>query len=116
VERIIQTKAIPCLLIQTNLKFTADQIELVYNVYERATSEGISCLKPILELLQTPAQVLQIKDLIQYLDSADRIKHIFGIHLPADYSGLREYGSMEIMDRLRKLNHAKRKENISEGC
>lgn len=113
VVKIIEKKAIPFLLIETDLGFSVQQIEDAYTPYFNASAEGISCLKPILDLIDNPAEVCQIKYLIEHLESTERIKHIFGVNLNQDYTGLKEYGQSEIMDRLRKLNHVKREENIS---
>jgi hypothetical protein len=115
VSKIIQQKAIPFLLIQTDIDTSEKTILAQFNSYLNATSDGVTCLKPILELLKTPVEIKQIKDLMNYLESLDRIKHIFGVNLKNDYSGLQEYGQAEIMDRLRKLNDVKRKEYISKS-
>lgn len=115
VEKIVQKKSIPFLLIETNMVFDLPELENAYNKYFQASAHGVSCLRPILDLIKTPSEIEYLKHLIHHLESTERIKHIFGINLNADYSGLKEYGQLEIMDRLRKLSHAKREENISEG-
>ena len=116
VEKIIKNKSIPFLLIETKHIFSPEEILQTYLVYENASHEGVSCLKPMLDLLQTPPEIIQIKHLIEHLESTEKIKHIFGLNLKPDFSGLPEYGQKEISDRLRKLNHAKRRKSISTSC
>lgn len=115
VQQLVLNKKIPFLLISSDVLVESEELTSIYNSYSCANAEGISCLKPILELFDNPSGVNQLKDLISYLESTERIKHIFGIHLNPDFIGLKEYGQEEIKERLRKLNHVKRGQNFSES-
>jgi hypothetical protein len=109
VNGIIIRKSIPTLLISSDISMETIKLAHAFDAYDLASADGVSCLQPILDLLKTPSDIKQIKDLIFYLESQERIKHIFGVNLKADYSGLLEYGQKEIKERLLQLNHVKRR-------
>ena len=103
VASLVDYKRIPFLLIETDLEIDLIKLNHVFCNYSSASVETATCLTPILELVDFPNEVCQLKDLLVYLDQKERIKHIFGVHLPSGYSGLKEYGRNEIQERLRKL-------------
>lgn len=113
VAALIDSKKIPFLLIETNIALKENDLFDVFSKYQNAGFNNSTCLSPVLEVIGFPDAVNQLKDLIEFLERTDRIKHIFGIHLDEDFKGISDYGPEEIRERICKLRNAKRKENIS---
>lgn len=95
--------AIPVVLVE----IPGDVIQLdsitVFSKYERAI-DGITCLRPIREVMKLDSKVGQLADLLIYLEANQLICQVNGLNLPEGYVGIPDYSMEEILDRIKLLN------------
>ncbi|WP_300665839.1 hypothetical protein [Fluviicola sp.] len=94
---------IPLVLVE----IPGDNIQLdpisIFSKYERAV-DGITCLRPIREVMKLDSNVGQLADLLIYLESNKLIRGVNGLNLPEGYGGIPDYSMEEILDRIKLLN------------
>ena len=75
----------------------------VFSKYERAI-DGITCLRPIREVMRLGESINQLADLLIHLESNKLIVQVNGVNLPEGYVGIPDYSMEEILDRIKLLN------------
>ena len=109
ITKLLSTKKIPTLDIKTSENSIKNRhLETVFEKYQKANSDGLTCLTPITEIYFSETQDLILLELLNLLNEAGVVETIFGINLPADYSGIPAYSRSDIQNRLYQLTHAKR--------
>ncbi len=109
ITKLLSTKKIPTLVIKTSENSIKNrQLETVFEKYQKANSDGLTCLTPITEIYFSETQDLILLELLNLLNEAGVVETIFGINLPADYIGIPAYSRSDIKNRLYQLTHAKR--------
>lgn len=105
--RTIERKKIPTVAIEFELEVSLTDIETIFSRYEYASSNESTCLEPIKNVFSSP----EVTNLAEFLKFNEvNIRDTFGFHLPEDYVGIRNYGIIEIQNRLAQLENGKRKE------
>lgn len=106
---LLKTKKIPTLIIKTSENSIKNRhLETVFEKYQTANSEGLTCLTPITEIYFSETQDLILIELLNLLNEAGVVETTIGINLPADYKGIPVYSRQDIQIRLFQLNNAKR--------
>jgi hypothetical protein len=107
--KLLKTKKIPTLIIKTSENSIKNRhLETVFEKYQTANSDGLTCLTPITEIYFSETQDLILIELLNLLNEAGVMETIFGINLPTDYKGIPAYSRQDIQNRLYQLRHAKR--------
>lgn len=115
VENIIslaKSKSIAMICVELKHDFYAFDLSRVFDAYYIAASDASTCLSPIKDLLELP-DVQQLSELLQKLEENNTLGEIFGMNLPSGYDRIPEYSSLEIQQRLIKLENAQRKTSLS---
>lgn len=94
---------IPLVLVEIPESVIQTDPTAVFSKYERAI-DGITCLRPIREVMKLESSVNQLADLLIYLESNDLINQVNGLNLPEGYVGIPDYSMEEILDRIKLLN------------
>ena len=109
ISKLLKTKKIPTLIIKTSENSIKNRyLDIVFEKYQTANSDGLTCLTPITEIYFSETKDLILIELLNLLNEAGVVENIFGINLPADYKGIPAYSRQDIQDRLYQLKHAKR--------
>ncbi len=109
ISKLLKTKKIPTLIIKTSENSIKNrQLETIFEKYQTANSDGLTCLTPIIEIYFSETKDLILIELLNLLNEAGVMETIFGINLPADYKGIPAYSRQDIHNRLHQLKHAKR--------
>ena len=107
-SKLLKTKKIPTLIIKTSENSIQKRnLNAVFEQYQTADSEGLTCLTPITEIYFSERKDLILIELLNLLNEAGVVETIFGINLPADYKGIPTYTREDIQQRLLHLKHAK---------
>ncbi|MNU76631.1 hypothetical protein D3C71_661880 [compost metagenome] len=96
--------AIPLVLVEIPEHVIQADPTVVFSKYEQAI-DGITCLRPIREVMQLESNVNQLADLLIYLESNELINQVNGLNLPEGYVGIPDYSMEEILDRIKLLNN-----------
>lgn len=75
-----------------------------FSKYEKTIPGKVTCLNPLKDIFGDLSSE-RIKDLLVFLESKNLIEQSLGWQLPADFSGIPEYGSEEIHRRLEILSN-----------
>lgn len=94
--------AIPLVLVEIQKEVISLEPIAVFSKYERAV-DGITCLRPIREVMKLGENVNQLADLLIYLESNKLIYQVNGLNLPEGYVGIPDYSMEEILDRIKLL-------------
>ena len=113
VLQLIESKKIPALLIKVDSEISQKNLFQLYQCYDKVVTEKNTCLSPIIELFKCESTVYKLSELLKYLTVSHKIETVFGLNLPQGYSCLPTYSKEDIDIRLRKLENAKSKKNIS---
>ena len=109
ISKLLKTKKIPTLIIKTSENSIKNrQLETIFEKYQTANSDGLTCLTPIIEIYFSETKDLILIELLNLLNEAGVMETIFGINLPVDYKGIPAYSRQDIQNRLYQLKHAKR--------
>jgi len=103
--KIIKTRNIASLFIKVNLQSKVKHVSEVFESFDKASSQGETCLQPIQKALDI-AGCETLFDLLNKLALNQLIQTISGLNLPMNYKGIPLYGKEEIRSRLLKLEHA----------
>lgn len=107
--KLLKTKKIPTLIIKTSENSIKNRhLETVFEKYQTANSDGLTCLTPIIEIYFSETQDLILIELLNLLNEAGVMETIFGINLPSDFKGIPTYSRQDIQNRLFQLKNAKR--------
>lgn len=113
VLNIIRRKNILTLLIELNTETELRKVQEVFSGYDHARSDASTCLTPMIQLLGLEKQAVhQLAALLKYLESNHNLGKVFGLNLTEGYSGIPEYGTDDIQNRLRKLENVQIKTGI----
>jgi hypothetical protein len=113
VLQLIDSKKIPALLIKVDSEISLESLFQQYQCYDKVETEKNTCLSPIIDLFNCKSTVCKFSELLKYLTERSKIETVFGLNLPQGYSCLPTYSKEDIDIRLRKLENAKSKKNIS---
>lgn len=94
---------VPLILVEFSAGLTSGELVEVFSRYERAV-DGITCLRPIREVLRLEERVSQLVDLLILLKSSELIVRVNGMNLPEEYTGIPDYSMEDILSRIRTLN------------
>jgi hypothetical protein len=104
VMEIIDRKNIKTLCFELTDVVDLDVMKEIFSKYEKTTSDQITCLNPVKEVLCT----YEASKLIEVLDSLyeeKRIMNVYGFHIDGTYSGIKDYSLSDIHDRLKSLEN-----------
>lgn len=110
--KVIRDRKISTLLINLDLPLTMLTVHAVFEMFDKAASNGATCLDPIKKSLSI-SNANTVFDLLNKLQSENKIKAVHGINLPDSYLGIPAYGIDEIRSRLIKLENASLGKHIS---
>lgn len=96
--------AIPLVLVEIPKEVIQLNLSTVFAGYERAV-DGITCLRPIREVMELGKEINQLADLLIDLESKKLIWQVNGLNLPEGYVGIPDYSMEEILDRIKLLNN-----------
>lgn len=96
--------AIPLVLVEIPKEVIRLNLSTVFAGYERAV-DGITCLRPIREVMELGKEINQLADLLIDLESKKLIWQVNGLNLPEGYVGIPDYSMEEILDRIKLLNN-----------
>ncbi len=96
--------AIPLVLVEIPKEVIRLNLSTVFAGYERAV-DGITCLRPIREVMELGKEIYQLADLLIDLESKKLIWQVNGLNLPEGYVGIPDYSMEEILDRIKLLNN-----------
>ena len=105
---VLNSKLIPCLVIELTTEFTLDLINMVYSHYSNKIIKNQTCLTPILELFKQNNSLI-IHELLADLYSKDCLKAVFGLNLPEDFVSIPTYNKTIVDQHIFELQYAKRR-------
>ncbi len=94
---------IPLVLVEIPKEVVRLNPTTVFAEYERAV-DGITCLRPIREVMELGEEISQLADLLVHLKVNNTIGQVNGLSLPEGYVGIPDYSMEEILDRIKLLN------------
>jgi len=103
--KVIHDRRIPVLFICLDVSLTLESVLSVFDSFDKASSQGYTCLDPIQKSLHYDG-FKTVCDLLDELKKDGKIKSVSGLNLPEDYAGIPAYGMEEIRSRLNKLENA----------
>lgn len=109
---LVQSKSIAMICVELKHDFSPDDLNRIFDGYSAASSNASTCLSPIKDILKIPI-VKQLSELLQKLEENNTLGEIFGMNLPLGYDRIPKYSSVEIQQRLIKLENAQRKTSLS---
>ncbi len=97
---LLQRKQIPtlCFELQTELQSLPE----VFSMHDKAVPDEVTCLFPVREALRIP-EAPKLSILLDRLFVEDKVKRVFGFHLPEGFNGIPEYDTQTIHQRLNEL-------------
>lgn len=110
---ILCKKQIPSLFVRLEKTILPEKLNAVFQQFDKATSEGETCLRPILEVLDMEGKET-IFELLNLLRERRECDLVYGINLPTGYNGIPLYGKEEIRLRLIQLEHASNGKYLSK--
>ncbi|MBL1280394.1 MAG: hypothetical protein COA33_008990 [Fluviicola sp.] len=102
IESIILKKNIKTLCFELNSEVNLDEITDIYNKFSQTIPFQVTCLDPIKEILNLPL-ASKLTDLLSALYATNSIKNVYGFNIDAQFSGIKNYFTSDIHDRLMKL-------------
>lgn len=110
--KVIHDRKILTLFVSLDNSLQCDSVNQVFSKYEKASSDGVTCLDPIQKILEY-SDCDTIFDLLDRLNASDLIKSVAGIYLTENFTGIPRYGKNEIRNRLINLENASVGKHIS---
>lgn len=98
---LINKKKIPTLIFELS-PGSISELKSVFERFEIADSEGITCLEPI-KTATNISDVETVHELIRVLEKRKSILQKFGFHLPDSFDGIKRYTKQDILNRLKYL-------------
>ena len=104
--RVVQKERIPTLFIGIDEQLSAEKLIKIFGKYEVASSDGVTCLKPISEIFNA-MECRTIFDLLSNLTEEGKVKSVDGICLPEVFEGMPYYNYESVLSRLKELENVK---------
>lgn len=104
---VIQQKKIATVLVKVKTQINLENVQSIFNGYEKAGRNGQTCISPITEILGCSDSVFQLTTLLRFLETRQQIESVFGLNLTKDYRGIPAYTKIDIDNRLRTLEDVK---------
>lgn len=116
VLQLLRSKEIATLMVKTSENsILCKELSTVFDRYERAGTNGFTCLTPVTEIYFSEPRDLILSELLNLLNESGVVETVYGANLPSGFAGIPAYGRSDIQKRLDDLNHAERKKHIPEG-
>jgi hypothetical protein len=113
VLNIIKKKKILTLIIELDQTIELNRIIHVFSGYKQAQAGISTCLTPVIDLLGFENKgIEQLSSLLKYLETGKILGKVFGLNLTEGYTGIPNYGTDEIQNRLRKLENVQIKTGL----
>jgi hypothetical protein len=109
--RKAKRSGIPLVLADLSDVCLKSDLTAAFQQYERAGSDGVTCLTPVKEVIGVADNVKQLSELLMELEQRGNMKPVFAVHLTSAYQGIPHYTVSEIMQRIEQLHEAKRSES-----
>lgn len=100
---IIERRGIALLCFRLSDQLTMNDVDLVYSGFDKTIPNEVTCLNPIKSLLQHDESTKLI-ELLASLEIDQRIERVFGLNIPSDFDGIKDYLVSDIHARLTLLN------------
>jgi hypothetical protein len=104
---VIHQKKIATVFVKLKTQINSENVQTIFNGYEKAGRNGQTCLAPITEILSCSDSISQLATLLKFLESKQQIESVFGLNLTKDYTGIPAYTKIDIDNRLRTLENVK---------
>lgn len=99
----VKRSAVSLVFVEIPSETVKQDLPAVFKSYDRAKDE-VTCLHPIREALLLGHEIIQLTDLLNYLQSEELILHVNGVNLPEEYKGIPDYSMDDILKRIEALN------------
>ena len=110
--RIAQRELIPVLFVGLDLQLWPNDLTNSFLSFDRASSRGVSCLKPISTIVMEK-DCRTLFDLLEFLKGERKVQSVCGVNIPSTFQGIPFYTYENVQSRLRELEHAKVEKHIS---
>lgn len=92
--------------VQVLLSFSLSE-ERVKSIFEgvKDTHSGINCYSPIKKILELNENLTYIYSMLDYLEEQGSFTEVYGQYLPENYTGLLNYTTKEIENRINTLRN-----------
>lgn len=114
VLQVLIKKKVPVLFFDIEIQPPL-MLQTLFEQHKHIVLNKTTCLSPITKALLSSEKDLMLSQLLEKLNSGERIKSIFGLHLKADFLGIPKYGKEEISKRISTIQDAKRSQHFFES-
>ena len=102
---------IPLVLIDLSFIEPQHDFTAIFQQYEGAAINRVTCLTPIKQVFGFPETIGQLSELLTELERTGKLSKVFALHLTSDYHGIPAYSVSDIMQRIEQLHDANRSES-----
>lgn len=100
---IVERRQIALLCFRLSNQLTAIEIDRTYQAFDKTIPNEVTCLNPIKSILKHNESTKLI-ELLASLELEQRIERVFGVNIPDDFEGIKDYLVSDIHARLTLLN------------
>ncbi len=108
VLKLLNDKKITSYFLRLNVDWKVEEINKIYQLFDKATGQKTSCLSPIKLLPEMNEEAQQLVDLLNFLKENQLYDLVYGINLQEGVQGILHYTPSAIEKRI-SLLHASRR-------
>lgn len=108
VLKLLNDKNITSYFLRLKVEWKMEEINKIYQLFDKATGQKTSCLSPIKMLPEMNGDAQQLVDLLNFLQENQLYDRVYGIYLQKGEQGILHYSPSAIEKRI-SLLHASRR-------